>query len=138
MRKFQCLLFALKRSYICYYIICMKVPLTIVTNIMTVERYKLTTVTNIMNGNKFMLYQRRIYQCIIIFQYLSLLLERLQFDANAQFAQQKSFSQNLSCSVKCTLSVYYSYYIHTSIGVVLVSLLLTLNIFHKLFQCLYC
>ena len=27
MRKFQCLLFVLKRSYICYYIICMTVPL---------------------------------------------------------------------------------------------------------------
>ena len=26
MRKFQCLLFALKRSYICYYIFCMSVP----------------------------------------------------------------------------------------------------------------
>ena len=25
MRKFQCLLFVLKRSYICYYIICMTV-----------------------------------------------------------------------------------------------------------------
>ena len=29
MRKFQCLLFVLKRSYICCYIICMTVPLTI-------------------------------------------------------------------------------------------------------------
>ena len=28
-RKFQCLLFMLKRSYICYYIICMTVPLKI-------------------------------------------------------------------------------------------------------------
>ena len=28
MRKFQCLLFVLKRSYICYYIICMTVPLS--------------------------------------------------------------------------------------------------------------
>ena len=28
MRKSQCLLFVLKRSYICYYIICMTVPLT--------------------------------------------------------------------------------------------------------------
>ena len=27
MRKFQCLLFVLKRFYICYYIICMTVPL---------------------------------------------------------------------------------------------------------------
>ena len=27
MRKFQCLLFVLKWSYICYYIICMTVPL---------------------------------------------------------------------------------------------------------------
>ena len=27
MRKFQCLLFVLKRSYILYYIICMTVPL---------------------------------------------------------------------------------------------------------------
>ena len=27
MRKFQCLLFVLKRSYICYYIICTGVPL---------------------------------------------------------------------------------------------------------------
>ena len=27
MRKFQCLLFLLKQSYICYYIICMTVPL---------------------------------------------------------------------------------------------------------------
>ena len=27
MRKFQCLLFVLKRSYICYYVICMTVPL---------------------------------------------------------------------------------------------------------------
>ena len=27
MRKFQCLLFVLKRSYICYYMICMTVPL---------------------------------------------------------------------------------------------------------------
>ena len=27
MRKFQCLLFVLKQSYICYYIICMTVPL---------------------------------------------------------------------------------------------------------------
>ena len=27
MRKFQCLLFVLKRSYICYYITCMTVPL---------------------------------------------------------------------------------------------------------------
>ena len=27
MRYFQCLLFVLKRSYICYYIICMTVPL---------------------------------------------------------------------------------------------------------------
>ena len=27
LRKFQCLLFALKRSYICYYIACMTVPL---------------------------------------------------------------------------------------------------------------
>ena len=29
MRKFQCLLFVLKRSFICYYIICMTVPLSI-------------------------------------------------------------------------------------------------------------
>ena len=29
MRKFQCLLFMLNRSYICYYIICMTVPLTL-------------------------------------------------------------------------------------------------------------
>ena len=28
MRKFQCSLFVLKRSYICYYIICMTVPLS--------------------------------------------------------------------------------------------------------------
>ena len=27
MQKFQCLLFVLKRSYICYYIICMNLPL---------------------------------------------------------------------------------------------------------------
>ena len=27
MRKFQCLLFVLKRSYMCYYIICITVPL---------------------------------------------------------------------------------------------------------------
>ena len=27
MRKFECLLFVLKRSYICYYMICMTVPL---------------------------------------------------------------------------------------------------------------
>ena len=27
MRKFQCSLFVLKRSHICYYIICMTVPL---------------------------------------------------------------------------------------------------------------
>ena len=27
MRKFQCSLFVLKRSYICYYLICMTVPL---------------------------------------------------------------------------------------------------------------
>ena len=27
MQKFQCLLFVLKRSYICYYVICMTVPL---------------------------------------------------------------------------------------------------------------
>ena len=30
MRKFECLLFVLKRSDICYYIICMTVPLKIV------------------------------------------------------------------------------------------------------------
>ena len=30
MRKFHCLLFVLKRSYICYYIICMAVPLIFV------------------------------------------------------------------------------------------------------------
>ena len=29
MRKFQCLLFVLKRSYICYYVICMTVPLKV-------------------------------------------------------------------------------------------------------------
>ena len=29
MRKFQCLLSVLKRSYICYYVICMTVPLRI-------------------------------------------------------------------------------------------------------------
>ena len=29
MRKFQCLLFVLKRTYISYYIICMTVPLII-------------------------------------------------------------------------------------------------------------
>ena len=29
MRKFQCLLFVLQRLYICYYIICMAVPLSI-------------------------------------------------------------------------------------------------------------
>ena len=28
MRKFQCLSFVLKRSYICYYVICMTVPLS--------------------------------------------------------------------------------------------------------------
>ena len=28
MRKFHCLLFVLKRSFICYYVICMPVPLT--------------------------------------------------------------------------------------------------------------
>ena len=29
MRKFQCLLFVLKRSYICDYILCMTVPLSV-------------------------------------------------------------------------------------------------------------
>ena len=28
MRNFQCFLFVLKRSYICYYIICMTLPLS--------------------------------------------------------------------------------------------------------------
>ena len=28
MQKFQCLLFLLKQKYICYYIICMTVPLS--------------------------------------------------------------------------------------------------------------
>ena len=32
MRKFHCLLFVLKRSHICYYIICMTVPLTNLQN----------------------------------------------------------------------------------------------------------
>ena len=27
MRKFQCFLFMLKRSYVCFYIVCMTVPL---------------------------------------------------------------------------------------------------------------
>ena len=31
MQKCQCLLFVLKRSYICYYIICMTVPLILAT-----------------------------------------------------------------------------------------------------------
>ena len=31
MRKFQCLLFVLKQSYICYYIICMTVPLNLLS-----------------------------------------------------------------------------------------------------------
>ena len=35
MRKFQCLLFMLKRSYICYYIICM----TLLLNLMTIKLY---------------------------------------------------------------------------------------------------
>ena len=30
MRKFQCLLFVLKRSHICYYIICTTVPLNLI------------------------------------------------------------------------------------------------------------
>ena len=30
MRKIRCLLFVLKRSYICYYIICMIVPLILI------------------------------------------------------------------------------------------------------------
>ena len=29
MQKYQCLLFVLKQSYICYYIICITVPLSI-------------------------------------------------------------------------------------------------------------
>ena len=41
MRKFQCLLFVLKRSCICYYIICMTVPLNeIILSKKTRKRYR--------------------------------------------------------------------------------------------------
>ena len=33
MRKFQCLLFVLKRLYICYYIMCMTVPLNVIISL---------------------------------------------------------------------------------------------------------
>ena len=36
MQKFPCLLFVLKRSFICYYITCMNVPLIIIKNKKTI------------------------------------------------------------------------------------------------------
>ena len=45
MQKFQCLLFMLKRSYICYYIICMTVPL--ISKVMTSQSGYQTIIINI-------------------------------------------------------------------------------------------
>ena len=46
MRKFQCLLFVLKRSYICYYIICMTVPLRTIHDITNIFMYSLAHKSN--------------------------------------------------------------------------------------------
>ena len=75
MQKFQCLLFVLKRSYICYYVICMTVPLSPFKSL-----------------RKFIIYlekDSKSLKCIIVSQNLHVFIHS---NSNSNFEAQRAMS----------------------------------------------
>ena len=65
--KFQCLLFVLKRSYICYYKICMTVPLNVAKYMMRwaiwYHLYNLKNEKNTHGGVLLLVFVQLIFEC---------------------------------------------------------------------------